>query len=403
MATKPELLIPITLLERWHGELEDEFTVRYVGKAADRAAAIRAVAPRIGALATNSTGGASRELIASLPKLEIIALFSVGYEGVDLAAAAERGIPVTNAPGVNAGSVADLALGLMLAGQREIPLRDRQIRTGRFADTRALTHTLDGKRLGLLGLGNIGRAVATRAAAFGMTIGYLKPTRAADSAYRYFESAEALAAASDFLVVCSPGGPLTRHLVNARVLNALGSEGYLVNVARGSIVDTAALVDALERGTIAGAALDVYDNEPEVPEALRRLDNVVLMPHVGGFTHEAFRAAFELLRENLRAHFAGRPLLTPVTPARELPSRPRRSGASAISPSTGAGVSARNSSAAFADAANDEKPSASAYIARLASAPASEQTKTRSAATPARRTSAASFPGRAADARDRPG
>ena len=170
------------------------------------------------------------------------------------------------------------------------------------------------KRLGLLGLGNIGRAIATRAAAFGMTVGYSKPTRAADSPYRYFESAEALAAASDFLVVCTPGGPATRHLVNARVLAALGAEGILVNVARGSIVDTQALVDALERRTIAGAGLDVYENEPEVPAALWRLDNAVLMPHVGGFTHESFRAAFELMRENLRAHFAGRPLLTPVAP-----------------------------------------------------------------------------------------
>ena len=316
MDAKPELLIPITLFEQWHGELEHEFTVRYVGKAADRATAIRAVAPNIRALATKSTGGATRELIDSLPKLEIIALFSVGYEGIDLVAAAERGIPVTNAPGVNAGSVADLALGLMLAVQRGIALRDRQIRQGRFADTRELAHTLDRKRLGLLGLGNIGRAVATRASAFGMTVGYSKPTRPAASPYRYFESAEALAAASDFVVVCTPGGPETRHLVNARVLAALGPEGYLVNVARGSIVDTAALLEALERRTIAGAALDVYESEPEVPERLRRLDNVVLMPHVGGFTHEGFRAAFELMRDNLRAHFAGKPLLTPIAPAR---------------------------------------------------------------------------------------
>jgi lactate dehydrogenase-like 2-hydroxyacid dehydrogenase len=316
MTDKPEILVPITLVERWLGELEEGFTVRYVGRAADQAAAIRAVAPGIRALVTNSTGGASRELIASLPKLEIIALFSVGYEGIDFAAAAERGIPVTNAPGVNAGSVADLALGLMLAAQREIPLRDRQIRAGRFEDARALSHSLEGKRLGLLGLGNIGRAIAARAAAFGMTIGYAKPRRAADSPYRWFESVEALAAASDFLVVCAPGGSATRHLVNARVLAALGPEGYLVNVARGSIVDEQALIEALERRAIAGAGLDVYEDEPNVPERLRRLDNAVLMPHVAGFTHEAFRAAVDLVRANLRAHFAGQPLLTPVTPGR---------------------------------------------------------------------------------------
>ncbi|MGE5792527.1 MAG: 2-hydroxyacid dehydrogenase [Bacteroidota bacterium] len=316
MTGKPEILVPITLVERWLGELEEAFTVRYVGRAADQAAAIRAVAPGIRALVTNSTGGASRELIASLPKLEIIALFSVGYEGIDFAAAAERGIPVTNAPGVNAGSVADLALGLMLAAQREIPLRDRQMRAGRFEDARALSHSLEGKRLGLLGLGNIGRAIAARATAFGMTIGYAKPRRAADSPYRWFESVEALAAASDFLVVCAPGGPATRHLVNARVLAALGPEGYLVNVARGSIVDEQALIEALERRAIAGAGLDVYEDEPNVPERLRRLDNAVLMPHVAGFTHEAFRAAVDLVRANLSAHFAGQPLLTPVTPAR---------------------------------------------------------------------------------------
>jgi lactate dehydrogenase-like 2-hydroxyacid dehydrogenase len=316
MALKPEILVPITLVEPWLGELEEEFTVRYVGRAADQAAAIRAVAPGIRALVTNSTGGASRELIAALPQLEIIALFSVGYEGIDFAAARSRGIPVTNAPGVNAGSVADLALGLMLAAQRGIALRDREIRQGRFEDARALTHAMEGKRLGLLGLGNIGRAIAARAAGFGMTIGYSKPTRDADSPYRYFESAEALAAASDFLVVCTPGGPATRHLVNARVLAALGPDGYLVNVARGSIVDQRSLIDALERRAIAGAALDVYENEPEVPEALRRLDNAVLMPHVGGFTHESFRAAVDLVRANLRAHFAGRPLVTPVATAR---------------------------------------------------------------------------------------
>jgi len=314
MTLKPELLVPITLFEQWLGELEDEFTVRYVGRAADPAAATRAVAPGIRALATNGSAGASRELIASMPKLEVIALFSVGYEGIDLAAAAERGIPVTNAPGANAGAVADLALGLMLAAQRGIALRDRQIRQGRFNDARALTHTMEGKRLGLLGLGNIGRAIAARAVGFGMTVGYSKPSRTTDAPYRYFESAEALATASDFLVVCAPGGPATRHLVNARVLAALGAEGILVNVARGSIVDTQALVDALERRTIAGAGLDVYENEPGVPAALRRLDNAVLMPHVGGFTHESFRAAFEVMRENLRAHFAGRPLLTPVAP-----------------------------------------------------------------------------------------
>jgi len=202
----------------------------------------------------------------------------------------------------------------MLAVQREIALRDRQLRGGRWADIRVLTHTLTGKQLGLLGFGQIGRAIARRARGFDMAIAYAKPTPARDTDARYVASVAALAAESDFLVVCCPGGPATRHLVDAKVLAALGRDGYLVNVSRGSVVDTAALVAALERGAIAGAALDVYENEPEVPDALKRLDNVVLMPHVAGFTHESFRRSFELMRENLRAHFAGRALLTPVPP-----------------------------------------------------------------------------------------
>ena len=311
---KPEVLVLITLVEPWHGELEREFTLRYVARAADRAAAIREHAPGIRAIITNGTIGTSRELIGELPRLEIIACFSAGYENVDLAAARERGIPVTTAIGANADAVADLGIGLMLAVQREIALRDRQVRAGRWADIRVLTRTLTGKRLGLLGFGQIGRAIARRARAFDMAIAYTKPTPALDADARYVASLASLAAESDFLVVCCPGGPATRHLVDAKVLAALGRDGYLVNVSRGSVVDTAALVAALERGAIAGAALDVYENEPEVPDALKRLDNVVLMPHVAGFTHESFRRSFELMRENLRAHFAGRALPTPVPP-----------------------------------------------------------------------------------------
>jgi len=311
---KPEVLVLITLVEPWHGELEREFTLRYVARAADRAAAIREYAPGIRAIITNGTTGTSRQLIGELPRLEIIACFSAGYENVDVAAARERQIPVTTAIGANADAVADLGIGLMLAVQREIALRDRQLRTGRWADIRLLTHTLTGKRLGLLGFGQIGRAIARRARGFDMPIAYTKPTPAADADARYVPSVAALAAESDFLVVCCPGGPATRHLVDAKVLAAFGRDGYLVNVSRGSVVDTAALVAALERGAIAGAALDVYENEPEVPDALTRLDNVVLMPHVAGFTHESFRRSFELMRENLRAHFAGRALPTPVPP-----------------------------------------------------------------------------------------
>jgi len=315
-ADRPEVLILISLMEPWHDELAREFTIRYVARAADRVAALRAHGSSIRAIITNSTAGTDRALIDALPRLEIIALFSAGYEGIDLAAARERRIPVTNAPGGNAGAVADLAIGLALAAFRQIPRRDRELRAGRWDQIRSLTSTLTGKRLGLIGLGHVAKAIARRAAAFEMAIAYTKPAPDPTSPYRYIDTVEALARESDLLVVACPGGTATRHLVNARVLAALGPSGYLVNVSRGSVVDTAALIDALEQRTIAGAGLDVYENEPQVPERLRSLENAVLMPHTAGFTHESFRASFEIVRENLRAQFAGRPLLTPIGGAR---------------------------------------------------------------------------------------
>ena len=279
------------------------------------AAAFAAVAPRIRAIAASGESKVPRELIAQLPALELISVFGVGYDGIDVAAAHERGIAVTNTPDVLTDDVADMAIGLMLAVARRIPQADRYIRAGRWPEgPLALGRKLSGARLGIVGLGRIGLAIARRAEAFGMSIAYTARNRR-ESPHHFHPSAAALAAEVDFLVVITPGGAGTRKLIDASVLAALGPDGYLVNVARGSVVDEAALVDALQRGAIAGAALDVFENEPNVPPELFQLDNVVLTPHIGSGTWQTRRAMADLAFGNLQAHFAGRPLLSPVPSA----------------------------------------------------------------------------------------
>lgn len=275
--------------------------------------AFAAVAPRIRAISGSGESKVPRELIAQLPALEMISVFGVGYDGVDVAAARERGIPVTNTPDVLNDEVADLAIALMLSISRRLPQADRYVREGKWlAGPMPLARKVSGARLGIVGLGRIGNAIAKRAEAFGMSIAYTSRNARPESPYRYLPSAEALAAEVDFLVVITPGGAGTRKLIDAKVLKALGKDGYLINVARGSVVDEAALIEALQNGVIAGAGLDVFENEPNVPAALIALDNVVLTPHVGSATWETRRAMGDLAFGNLVAHFAGKPLLSPV-------------------------------------------------------------------------------------------
>jgi hydroxypyruvate reductase len=248
-----------------------------------------------------------------LPALEMISVFGVGYDGVDVAAARARGVPVTNTPDVLTEEVADLGMALMLSIARRIPQADKFVRAGAWpSGPFPLTRKVSGARLGIVGLGRIGQAIADRAAAFGMSIAYTTRTRRDDSAYTYYPSAEALAAEVDFLMVITPGGEGTRGLINAQVLAALGPKGYLVNVARGSVVDQPALIHAVTTGVIAGAALDVFADEPNVPVELRECDNVVLTPHMASGTWETRGAMADLAFANLAAHFAGKPLLTPV-------------------------------------------------------------------------------------------
>lgn len=280
----------------------------------DDPAAFAKVAPGIRAIVGGGESKVPRSLMNQLPALEMISIVGVGYDGVDVAAALERRIPVTHTPGVLNDEVADLAIGLMLSVARRIPQADRYVRAGRWAREGAmpLSRKVTGARLGIVGLGRIGQAIARRAEAFGMSIAYTARSARPALAYSFYPTAQALAAQVDFLIVITPGGAGTRHLINADVLKALGPAGYLINVARGSVVDEAALIAALQQGTIAGAGLDVFDREPHVPEALWAMDNVVLTPHIASATRQTRQAMADLAAGNLQAHFAGQPLLSPV-------------------------------------------------------------------------------------------
>jgi lactate dehydrogenase-like 2-hydroxyacid dehydrogenase len=271
-----------------------------------------AEAKRIRAVQTNGSYGLKHDQMEALPALEIIAVVGAGFEGVDLAAARERGIVVTYGAGLNAAAVAEQAWALLLAVVHDVPRRDRGVRDGLWSEIRSSLPNVTGRKLGIFGLGNIGKAMARRGAGFEMEIGYASRTRQPDVPYRYFDGLLDLAGWCDVLMVAAPGGPATRHAVNAEVLNALGPKGYVVNIARGTIVDSAALGEALRAGRIAGAGLDVFEGEPTRPPALVDAPNIVWSPHVGGHSPDAIHAMVRKLRANLDAHFAGQPVLTPV-------------------------------------------------------------------------------------------
>ncbi len=278
--------------------------------------------PRIRGIATTGEARVSRELIAVLPALELISVFGVGYDGVDVAAARERGVLVTHTPDVLTDEVADLALALTLCIARRIPQADRFVRAGCWpAGAFPLTRKVSGARLGIVGLGRIGLAIARRGEALGMSIAYCSRNARSDVAYRYFPNPRSLAAEVDFLVVSTPGGAGTRKLIDAEVLAALGPKGYLINVARGSVLDETALIRALQDGVIAGAALDVFENEPQVPAELVALDNVVLTPHMASGTWQTRQAMADLALTNLQLHFAGKPVLTLVPEMQAVHSR----------------------------------------------------------------------------------
>ncbi len=276
--------------------------------------AFKQAAPTIRAIAASGESVVSAELIESLPALQIISVMGVGYDGVDVAAAKARKVMVTHTPEVLNDDVADLAIGLMLSTARQLPAADRYVRSGDWEakGPMPLARKMSGARLGLVGMGRIGQAIAHRALAFGMSVAYTARSQRSQLPYAFFADAVSLARDSDFLVLITPGGAGTRKLVNAEVLAALGAKGILINVARGSVVDQTALIDALERGVIGGAGLDVFEAEPKVPERLRAMPHVVLVPHIGSATGQTRQAMADLAFANLAAHFDGKPLLTPV-------------------------------------------------------------------------------------------
>lgn len=293
--------------------IERAFQVHKLWLAEDRAAFLAEHGPKIRAVVTNGATGADRALIQALPNLEIICSSGVGVDAIDVQSARQRGVIVTNTPGVLNECVADTSMALLLALVRRICTADRFVRAGRWTQERfSLTPSLGGKTCGILGLGAIGLAVAKRAEAFGMRIAYSNRRPRPELPYSFYSTPKALAEAADVLILTLPGGADTHHLVSTELLDALGPQGYLVNIARGSVVDSQALIAALSSGRIAGAALDVFEQEPNVPEALLTLDNVVLTPHIGSATHETRQAMSNLTFANLEAHFAGKPLLTPL-------------------------------------------------------------------------------------------
>ncbi|KTT24538.1 2-hydroxyacid dehydrogenase [Pseudacidovorax intermedius] len=284
----------------------------YAPTPAERAAAVAGRGRDIRAVLTIGTLGLTPDEIAAMPALELVCCMGVGYEGLPMDVLRARGIATANGAGTNDSTVADHAFGLILAIVRRIPERDRLCREGVWRDVLTMPPQLEGRRLGIFGMGAIGAKLARRAAGFDMPVGYHNRKPVEGSPHRYFDDLAELARWCDVLVCAAPGGAATRHKVNAAVLEALGPQGYLVNVGRGSLVDTEALAAALRSETIAGAALDVYESEPKRPEPLVGLANIVLSPHMAGWSPEAVQRSVDRFMANAEGHFAGRGVVSPI-------------------------------------------------------------------------------------------
>lgn len=310
---KADIVLTTRIFPPTQAALEKEFVCHKLYEATDRGGFLKGIAPKVRAVASFGPAGADAALMDSLPKLEIISNFGVGVDAIDLAAAQKRGIVVTNTPDVLNDCVADTALALTLNVMRKFPQSEAYLRSG-YWPTRGvypLTTSLGGKTMGILGLGRIGEAIAARAQAFGMKIRYHNRKRK-DAAYPYDADPVALARNSDVLMIATPGGSETKAMVGAKVLDALGPKGYVVNIARGSVIDEPVLLEYLRKEKIAGAGLDVFASEPNVAPEFFALDNAVVVPHVGSATVETRTAMGNLQVENLRRHFAGKPVLTRV-------------------------------------------------------------------------------------------
>lgn len=318
---KPDLLMTGPMMPIIADQLEAAFTVHNLAGVADRDALVAKVGPSIKAVCTGGHTGVKTDaaLIGKLPALRIISNFGVGYDSIDVAAAARRGIIVTNTPDVLTEEVADTALGLLIMTVRELSKAESWLRAGEWSrkgDYRLTPGSLRDRSIGMVGLGRIGRAIARRCEAFGLPISYFARRRQADVSYRYYDSIVAMARDVDTLIVITPGGAATQNMINASVLEALGPRGVVVNLARGSVIDEPALIDALRKRTILAAGLDVYWKEPDLNPDLLTLDNAVLLPHVGSASVHTRDGMGQMVVDNLIAYLGGKP---PVSPVAETP------------------------------------------------------------------------------------
>ena len=308
----PDILVVGRLMPHVMQELKERYTLHRLYEAADAAAFLADCGPRIRGIATSTFYGLSRDVMDACPNLEIVSSFGVGTDSLNVAHARARGVIVTNTPDVLNDDVANMAIALLLATTRNLVANDRYVREGRWSreGDPPLSHGLAGRTVGIVGLGRIGKAIAEKLAVFHCDVAYHTRRARPEEPYRYFPDLVDLARASAVLIVITPGGAETHKLIDRRVMDALGPEGILINVARGSVVDEEALVAALKEGSLGGAGLDVFVDEPNVPEELFAMDNVVLQPHQASATVETRKAMGDLVLANLAAHFDGRPCPT---------------------------------------------------------------------------------------------
>lgn len=309
---KTGLLVNVPVFEGGLDGLAEQFDINHILDAQERADFLRANGEAIKAVLTNGTLGLSPEEMALIPNLKLISCIGAGYDQVDVETAKARGIAISHGPGTNDICVADHSFALLFAIVRRIAAYDAHVKRGGWKTAADSWPTLTGKTLGILGLGRIGLRIAARASGFEMKVHYHNRNRRDDVDYIYEPSATALAKASDFLIVVCPGGKATHHLVDAAVLEALGPEGYLVSVGRGSVVDSAALAAALRDGAIAAAGLDVFEGEPEPPQELLDAPNITFTPHIAGRSPDARALMIDLFQRNLKGFFTDGALVTPI-------------------------------------------------------------------------------------------
>ena len=319
---RPDLLLTGKMVPVIEESVDKLFTVHRLANAKDRDAFLAEVSPRIRAIATGGQFAVTAATMEKMPKLEIVSNFGVGYDSVDAKWAGGHGIVVTNTPDVLNDEVADTTVALLLNTLRELPEAEKYLRAGKWLEKPyPLTKTLRDRTIGIVGMGRIGKTIAKRLEGFDRPIVYHSRKPAADVPYKHYPDLVTMAKDVDVLIAIVPGGPATKNMISAEVLKALGPNGVLINVARGSVVDEPALIEALQNKTILAAGLDVFAQEPKVPQALIDMKNVVLLPHVASATDWTRNAMGQLVVDNLAAWAAGK---DPITPVVETPWPPKK-------------------------------------------------------------------------------